>query len=255
MSRFNNKVVAITGGSGGIGIAAGKLFSSEGAKVLLVDLDEDTLKKAVVEIGSDDVSYTVADVTVADQVENYTRVAVDRYGGLDILLANAGIEGCVAPITDYPLETFQKVLDVNVTGVWLGIKYAMPEMIKRGGGSIVITSSVAGVRGAPGLSAYTTSKHATVGMMRSASNEGAPFGIRVNTVNPSPVETRMMRSLEEGIAPGAGEEAKQGFSSMIPLGRYGEPSEVADIMAFLASDAAAFCTGGVYMVDGGMSSN
>ncbi|MBI3244915.1 MAG: glucose 1-dehydrogenase [Deltaproteobacteria bacterium] len=253
MGRLEGKVAVITGGSGGIGIAAGRLFTREGAKVLLVDLQEEPLQKAVQNIGGDAVSYAVADVTQPEQVQAYVRTAVERYSGVDISLQNAGIEGVVQSITDYPLEVFDRVLAVNVRGVWLGLKYLMPEMQKRGGGSIVITSSVAGIRGTPGVSAYVTSKHAVIGMMRVAALEGAEHKIRVNTVNPAPIETRMMRSLEEGFAPGAAMHAKERIAATVPLRRYGSPEEVADVMLFLASDDSRYCTGGVYMVDGGIS--
>ncbi len=253
MGRLNGKVAIITGGAGGIGSQAGKLFVQEGAKVLLVDLNEDALKQAAQTIGSDAVGYCAADVTQPDQTQQYVQAAVDRFGGVDILLANAGIEGEVKPITDYSIETFDKVIAVNVRGVWLGLKYAAPEIEKRGGGTIVITSSVAGVRGTAGISAYITSKHAVIGLMRTAALEMASKGIRVNTVNPAPIETRMMRSLEAGFQPDDPGQAKEGFAAMLPLHRYGSPEEVAGMMLFLASDESRYCTGGVYMVDGGMS--
>lgn len=253
MGRLDGKVAVITGGAGGIGIEAGRLFVREGARVLLVDLGEKSLQQAVQTIGSEAVSYAVADVTQPEQVQHYVQVARERYNGIDIFLNNAGIEGVVQPITDYPIDVFDQVMAVNVRGAWLGLKYVMPEMQKRGGGSIIITSSVAGIRGTAGVSAYITSKHAVIGMMRTAALEGAPLGIRVNTVNPAPIETRMMRSLEEGFAPGAAEQAKQRIASTVPLQRYGSPEEVAQVMLFLGSDESRYCTGGVYMVDGGIS--
>ncbi|PCJ21655.1 MAG: oxidoreductase [Gammaproteobacteria bacterium] len=255
MARFTDKVVVITGGAGGIGISAGQLFADEGAKVLLVDLDEQALGAAVDQIGSKQVSYCVADVTQAQQVQRYVDTAVERYGAIDCFLNNAGVEGVLKPITDYPEDVFDNVIDVNLKGVWLGLKYVMPAMAAGGGGSIVITSSVAGVNGGPGLSAYVASKHAVIGLMRTASNEGAGSNVRVNTVNPSPVDTRMMRALEEFAAPGAAELARKKFEAGIPLKRYAEPKDVANIMAFLCSDEASFCTGGVYMVDGGSTSS
>jgi NAD(P)-dependent dehydrogenase (short-subunit alcohol dehydrogenase family) len=163
------------------------------------------------------------------------------------------------PIPDYPIDVFDQVMAVNVRAVWLGLRCVIPVMRSRGGGSIIITSSTAGIRGSVGLSAYTTSKHAVIGLMRSAALECAPLGIRVNTINPAPIETRMMRSLEEMRASQAGgvlttiEHIKHGFASRIPLKRYGAPEEVARLMLFLASDESSFCTGGVYMVDGGSS--
>lgn len=253
MTRLAGKTAIVTGGAGGIGLAAAELFVKEGAKVLLVDINEQVLQNAVASTGSDGLSYTVADVTQPEQVERYVRTAVERYGGVDVFINNAGVEGAVKPIPDYSVHTFDKVIAVNVRGVWLGLKYVIPEMQKRGGGSIIITSSVAGVEGVRGMSAYVTSKHAVVGMMRTAALECAPLGIRVNAVNPGPTETRMMRSLEEQIAPGAAEQAKQGKIEQIPLQRYGTPEEVAQLMLFLASDDSSFCTGGVFMIDGGRS--
>ena len=253
MARLAGKVAIITGGAGGIGLEAGRLFTAEGAKVLLVDLSEEPLKHAVKAIGSDAVSYIVADVSQPEQTQRYVQTAVERYGGVGIYVANAGIEGSVQPISDYPLEVFDKVLAVNVRGVWPGLKYVFPALKARGGGSIVITSSVAGIKGTAGISAYVTSKHAVIGMMRTAALEGAPFNIRVNTVNPAPIETRMMRALEEGFAPGASPRAKRSLSNWLPAKRYGTPEEVAHMMLFLASDDSRYCNGGVYMVDGGVS--
>jgi len=251
MARLKGKAVVITGGAGDIGRTAAELFIREGARVLLVDLNGDSLKAAADSINSEALAYTVADVTRPEQVEAYVRTAVETFGGIDVFLNNAGIEGAVKPIVDYPVEIFDRVLAVNVRGVWLGLKYVMPEMQKRGGGSIVITSSVAGVGGTPNFSAYVTSKHAVIGLMRTAALEGAPHNIRVNTVNPSPVEGRMMRSIEDGFAPGAGDAVKQIMQTRIPLNRYANPEDVASLMLFLAGDESRFLTGGVYMVDGG----
>ena len=259
MVRLEGKVALITGATGGIGQAAARLFAQEGARVALVDLDETALREVAGSIGDDQASYTVADVTQPDQTQTYVSEAVNRWGGIDVLLANAGIEGALSPIPDYPIDVFDRVIAVNVRGVWLGIKYVVPAMRERGGGSIVITSSTAGIGGTPGMSAYTTSKHAVIGIMRTAALEGAPFGIRVNTVNPAPIETRMMRSIEEmrvaalDDSSATVEVAKQAFADRIPLQRYGDPAEVARLMLFLSSDDSSFCTGGVYMVDGGRS--
>jgi NAD(P)-dependent dehydrogenase (short-subunit alcohol dehydrogenase family) len=253
MRRFDNKTVIITGGAGGIGLAAGRLFANEGANVLLVDLNEEALRTAVASIACDRVSYQVADVTQADQVQAYVATAIERYGEINYFLNNAGIEGVVAPIIDSPIDMFDQVMAVNVKGAWLGLKYVIPTMLQNGGGSIVITSSLAGLKGTPNISPYITSKHAVIGMMRSVSQEYASQGIRINTVNPAPIETRMMRSLEAGFAPGNEAAAKEQLNKMMPMGRYGEPEEVAKMMAFLCSDDASYCTGGVYGVDGGAS--
>ena len=258
MARLSGKVAIITGGAGGIGRTAGRLFAGEGAQVLLVDVNEGALQQAVQDTGSDQVSYAVGDTTQPEAVQDFVNTAVERYGGVDIFLANAGIEGVVQTIPEYPIEMFDKVMAVNVRGVWLGLKYVMPVMRARGGGSIVITSSTAGIRGTSGMSAYNTSKHAVIGMMRAASLEGSAHGIRVNTVNPAPIETRMMRSLEEMRTSQQGgsatvEQTKESYAARLPLKRYGEPEEVARLMMFLASDDSSYCTGGVYMVDGGTS--
>lgn len=259
MARLTEKVAVITGGAGGIGRAAATLFAQEGARLLLVDLNEGALQEVVRAIGGAAVSYVVADATRPEQVQRFVNTAVERYGGIDVLLANAGIEGVVQSIIDYPIDVFDQVMAVNVRAVWLGLKYVMPLMRSRGGGSIVITSSTAGIRGTAGMSAYGTSKHAVIGMMRVAALEGAAMGIRVNTVNPAPIETRMMRSLEEMRASVQNDpemtvdRIKHRYASRIPLKRYGNPEEVARLMLFLASDESSFCTGGVYMVDGGTS--
>ena len=251
-SRFDGKVVVITGAAGGIGKAAAQRFAREGARIVAVDLKDSAL---------DDVSSTIdgevlavgADVSQSADVERYVAEAVARFGGIDAFFNNAGIEGVVAPLEEYPVEEFDRVLAVNVRGVFLGLKHVGPALRERGGGAIVNTASVAGLTGNPHVSAYIASKHAVIGLTRSAAIGFGPHGVRVNAVCPSPIETRMMRSLEKGFAPDDPESLKAQFSEQIPLGRYGEPAEVAGLTAFLCSDDARFITGSIYTIDGGMT--
>ena len=173
MARLAGKVAVITGGAGGIGIEAGRCLLRKERKSSLVDLSEEPLRQAVSTLEAKQSVMLWLMSPNRSKHSSMCRTAVERYGGIDIYLANAGIEGTVQPITDYPLEIFDKVLAVNVRGVWLGLKYVIPEMKNRGGGSIIITSSVAGIKGTPGVSAYVTSKHAVIGMMRTAALESA----------------------------------------------------------------------------------
>lgn len=220
---------------------------------MLVDINEDMLKKAAQSFDSNVADYAVADVTQPEEAQQYVQTAIDRYGHVDVFVNNAGIEGVVKSIQDYPIEIFDKVIAVNVRGVWLGLKYMIPEMLKAGEGSIIITSSLAGIKGSPLVSAYIASKHAGVGLMRTAAIELAETGIRVNTVNPAPIESPMMRRLEDGLMPGSQKEAKGMFQQMMPMKHYGQPEDVANLMLFLASEESRYCTGGVYVVDGGAS--
>ena len=248
MGRLDDKIAMITGAANGIGAAAARLFVDQGAKVALVDRDTEALAGIAAALG-DRAHGIEADVSDSTAMKAAVEDAVARLGGLDIALLNAGIEGDVAPIEDYAEENFDRVIAVNMRGVWLGLKHVMP-VLKAGGGSIVITSSIGGIRGHQGMCAYVASKHAVVGLMRTAALEGAPDGIRVNTVHPSPVETRMMRSLESMMNPDDPEKVRQAQLRTSPQGRYAEPEEVAHLMLFLASDESRHCSGSEYMIDG-----
>lgn len=251
--RLEGKVALITGASGGIGRAAAERFVAEGARVVLADIDADAVATLARDLGAAHARHCHTDVGDDASMQDAVRHAEMHFGGLDVLIANAGIEGPIASIEDYPVEAFDRVQRVNVRGVWLGIRHAAPAMRRRGGGSIVITSSGAGVAGYPNMGAYVCSKHAVIGIMRTAARELAAAGIRVNTVNPGPVETRMMDSIAAGTLPGREQDYKAALHAAIPLGRYARPAEVANLMLFLASDEGSYCSGGVYMVDAGNS--
>jgi NAD(P)-dependent dehydrogenase (short-subunit alcohol dehydrogenase family) len=251
METLKNKVAVITGGSGGIGKATAKLFLAKGAKVMIVGRNEEKLKTATKELSSKHLAYCVADVSKPKDITKYTEATLSAFGKIDIFFNNAGIEGVVKPIVEYPEDIFDNVIATNLKGVWSGCKYVIPKMEE--GGSVIITSSVAGLKGFAGLGAYVASKHAVVGIMRVAALEFAPNKIRVNTIHPGPVNTRMMRSIEKDISPDNPNEAKKGFEADIPLKRYAESEEIAQLALFLASDASKYITGSMHVIDGGMN--
>lgn len=253
MQRLAEKVAVLTGGSGGIGKATALRFLEEGARVVLVDRDGDALASAEEELGAfGEVATVAADVSVVEDTERYVREARERFGRVDVFFNNAGIEGHVAPLVDQRIEDFDRVIAVNVRGTYLGLQKVLPVMREQGSGSVINMSSVAGLQGFAGLSPYVTSKHAVVGMTRSAALEMADAAVRVNSVHPSPIETSMMDRIEEEIEPGGAAEAHKNFEQIVPFHRYGEPVDVANLVLFLASDESSYITGAHYRVDGGM---
>lgn len=252
--RLKNKVAIITGASGGIGSAAVKLFADEGAKVLAVDRNEDLLRATIASFETSQAAYFVADVTQEAEVDAYMVEADTRFGGVDIVVLNAGVLGGLLPITEYPVDMFDHVCAVNMRGAWLGLRAAFAPLKRRGGGSIVMTSSVQGLSAIQYTTAYTASKHAVVGMMRGAALEGAQFNIRVNTVHPGLTDTKMMGGLHEQLSDEG--QTSQGvmdeWSQTVPMRRYAAPEELAGLMLYLSSDESSYCTGSTFVADGGL---
>lgn len=250
MQRLDGKAALITGATGGIGQATAGLFLERGAKVMLVDLDQAKLVETQAKLGGESAT-AVAESTDEAAIQAAIAATVDRFAALDILVANAGTEGQLGPIDQLSAEGFEHVLRVNVVGVWLAMKHAVPAMKAAGGGAIVATSSVAGVIGFPGLAPYAASKHAVVGLVQTAAMELAPSNIRVNAVAPGPIDNRMMQSLGDQLGGGNPAAFRDFVNSRIPMARYGKNEEIAQLIAFLASDAASYCNGGLYVADGG----
>ena len=251
--RFSGKVAVVTGAASGIGLAISQRLADEGASVVLVDLAGTAVEQAAASlIASGALALAVAaDVTSRVDVEQYVQAAVAAYGGIDFFFNNAGILGQVGPFTECPEEVFDRVMAVNVKAAWMGMRLVAPVLISRGGGSIVNTASIAGLRGSPGLLAYSVSKHAVVGMTRSAAAELAPRGVRVNAICPAPIETPMGKLLEEGFSPGSPQVFRERMIGRIPMARYGSAQEVAAMAVFLCSPDASYLTGGAFPVDGG----
>ena len=248
---MQGKVCVITGGAGSIGAASAKLLAEEGARVMLVDLGEAALKTTAAAISGNQVAWTAADITRSDQVKSAMAATVARFGTIDVLFSNAGNFGTVAPITDYPEDVFDSVLAVHVKGAFLAAKHALPRM--NDGGSIIITSSIVGVKGDPGVCAYITAKHAQVGLMRVLAKEAAGRNIRVNTIHPGPVDNHFQLNVEKHLSGVLGRDATAFFNDIIPLKRHVRAEEVARSVLYLASDASSFTTGSLLMVDGGLS--
>jgi NAD(P)-dependent dehydrogenase (short-subunit alcohol dehydrogenase family) len=255
---FDGKVVLITGATGGIGGAAATLFAKNGAKLALVTSREGNLEKLdglVRDLGLSEESYInmAVDVRKEQEVKNCVKKTVGKFGRIDIFINNAGTEGKFALIRSVQEEDLQWVLDVNVKGVLFGLKYVIPVMEAERSGCIVNVSSVAGFIGSPGMAPYIASKHAVNGITKTAALECAEAGIRVNAVCPGPVNNRMMRSIEAGASPDRPQAVRSSFIESIPMKRYAESGEVADLILFLSSDRAKYLTGNTYRIDGGMA--
>jgi NAD(P)-dependent dehydrogenase (short-subunit alcohol dehydrogenase family) len=248
---LRGKAALITGGEGSIGMATARAFVAEGARVCLVGLVADELRDGAQALGGA-ATWAVADVTDSAAVKTAVAGAAEAFGGLDVVVSNAGIAGVIAPLADYPEDVFDQVMAVHVRGSFLVCKHSLGYV--RPGGSIVITSSVVGLTSAPGICAYATAKHALVGLMRTLAKETAPRGIRVNTIHPGPVDNEFQHRIEVAATGAARyDQAAAAFDQLIPLARHAAPAEVARAMLFLASDESSFVTGATLAVDGGMS--
>ncbi len=255
--NFTDKIALVTGGGNGIGRASALLFAEHGAAVVVVDKDAvaaaDTAR-LITEQGGDALD-VAADVSRSDQVQAYVAAALRKHDRIDCFFNNAGIEGQVAPTAEYDEDVFDSVMAVNVKGVFLGLRHVLPVMLKQGSGTVVNSASIAGLVGSPGMPAYVASKHAVIGLTKVTAGEVSGAGVRVNAVCPGPIETRMIQGLAEQINPSDPDTVHKGYHSNIPLGRYGQADEVANVVLFLCSDLASNITGAQYVVDGGRTAS
>lgn len=245
MGSLNGKVAIITGAAKGIGEATAKLFAKEGAKVVVSDVDEENGKKVVegIKKAGGEVIFVKADTSSPDDNKNLVKKTVKEFGALHIAVNNAGIGGPLAKTADYPIDGWKQVIDINLSGVFYGTKFQIPEIIKAGGGSIVNIASILGQVGTANSPAYVAAKHGVVGFTKTAAIEYAEEGVRVNSVGPGYIKTPLLSALDD--------ETLEYIKGLHPMKRLGESNEVAELILWLASEKSSFVTGNYYAVDGG----
>jgi len=251
--NFQDKVIIVTGAAGGIGKEVVKKVVSGGAKVVLVDLNKEAIEsvQSELQLTQDNSLVVQTDVSNEENVKNYVEETIAKFGRIDGFVNNAGVEGPAKPIEEITEKEFDFVYGINVKGVLFGLKHVLPVMKQQNAGSIVNTSSVAGLTGAPSMVLYNSSKHAVMGINKVAALEAATYNVRVNTVNPGVINTQMMRNIESNVSEDA-EAAKHAYNDAVPMKRYGEPEEVANVIAFLLSDESSYVTSSSYTIDGGL---
>ena len=248
MNDFAGRVAVVTGGGNGIGRAAALGFARRGASVLVVDRDAAAAQAVADEAGG---IALAADVSQSAEVQRYVQAALDAFGRIDCFHNNAGIFGRLGPIAEADEEAYDRVMAVNVKGVFLGLRHVLPVMLRQGSGAVVNTASLAGLVGTPGAAAYCASKHAVVGLTKVAAGEVGPHGVRVNAVCPGAITTAMWQDISTQALPEDPAAAIARQARGVPMGRFGTPEEVAEVVLFLCSDAASNVTGAQYVVDGG----
>lgn len=236
---LDGKIAIITGAAGGIGAATMKVFAARGAVIIATDANADALEAEVGALQSDKITPVAGDITDEATNAKLVDLALQKHGRLDVAFLNAGIVGDVVPTHEYEIDAFNKVIQVNLIGVFLGLKHAVRAMLGGGGGSIICTSSVQGLQAFGYTCPYTASKHAVMGMVRTAALEYARHNIRVNAINPGIIDTKMLDNFREGLA------------EVVPSGRLGRPEEIGQLVAFLASDESTYITGMPHVISGG----
>lgn len=253
MGKLDGKSIVVTGAAGAIGAATAKVLAREGASLLIVDINGKGLAERAQELKASGarVEAVRADVSRSDEVRSFVAAAQRAYGRIDGLFNNAGIEGHIAPTYEYDEAEFDRVMQVNVKGVFLGMRHALPLMIAQGGGAIVNTASIGSERGLAGACTYNASKHAVVGLTRTAAAEVGVKGVRVNCVMPGVIDTPLLESVLGPLFGGDIALGKRTLGKIAPLERIGQPVEIGEVVAFLLSDAASFVTGAAWSIDGG----
>jgi NAD(P)-dependent dehydrogenase (short-subunit alcohol dehydrogenase family) len=246
MKTLENKVAIVTGGGSGIGESVAVLFASEGAKVVVSDIDEKNGNKVVADIKSKkgEALFIKADTSKPEDNKRLVEETLNKYGELNIAVNNAGIGGPSAPVGDYPIDGWDKVIAINLSGVFYGMRYQIPAMLKSNGGSIINMASILGSVGFANSSAYVAAKHGVVGLTKNAAVEYAPKNIRVNSIGPGFILTPLIKNTMT-------QEALKFLEGKHPIGRLGKPEEVAELVLWLASSKSSFVTGSYYTVDGG----
>jgi NAD(P)-dependent dehydrogenase (short-subunit alcohol dehydrogenase family) len=244
--NFKDKTAIVTGGSFGIGRATAIAFAKAGAKVIVADIIEDNETVDAIQKAGGKAVFVKCDVSKEEDVKAMVKAAIDNFGRLDYAFNNAGVEGASASTVECTNENWDRTLGVNLKGVWLCMKYQIPEMLKTGNAAIVNCASIAGLVGFPTLPAYVASKHGLVGLTKSAALENARSGIRINAVCPGVIKTPMVDRVTGKV-----KEVEKAYEDMEPIGRMGQPEEVASAVLYLCSDSASFITGQALAVDGG----